>query len=544
MDEILKRAVCQVLTQVPIENNLKTPHLPYGRGPRQLVSGSGFVIDAINVGLPATNSPYLVVTNFHVVNRSVEICIRFRGSSDMIPVIPLTLNPQYDLAILQLKSDTDDFPTDCLRLALGNSRDVKSNTKLYAAGYPLGYPKLQIQQGERTGFHVSAQDIYFQHSAQLNHGNSGGPLAMLNDDPKAPVVVVGVNCAIVRNAQAIDFAITVDRLYWVIDVYRKTNKRLQDAFQLGCRFQHGDSVISQHLLHLQEADIPKRAGVMVSYVHPNDDNIPFQRFDWVTDVDGLKIHQNGTVADPLLESQLAPAIPLDIYLSRLPYASEVEFTVYRHLKSPPKYGAKPYEQRTIALHLVTNPNASPSTSLRKVYLPFQTEDYEILGGMVLSNISENAALEFNRDYRDSGVIVVNMIPQGGVFHNEALKSIVQAGTLLTKINDVPFRSLTELRRIFQKCWQPEEEVVIFETEQHHLIVLLLTELHEDNECISEIYGASASSTYLPHSNVSVAVKAAATQQAPPLRMPVVETDDNYVDDLAIIEKELQQSLGI
>ena len=536
METFLQGAICQVFVKVPVKDTVTQPHIKYGSGPLEERRGSGFLIDAAEAGLPTLSSPYLVVTNFHVVARAASIAVRFQSTTEERPLsmTAVSVNPQYDLAILRLASVGDDFPESCHALAFGKTKDVQSNTEIYAVGYPLGLPEIQIQQGRRTGFHVSAEDILLQHSAALNHGNSGGPLVVVDDDPNVRVRVVGVNVAIAAKAQAIDFAIMVERLQWMVDVYRKTGKLLQPRFALRFQYQPGDSSISEHLLQFHDEDnVP---GVLISSIC-NDENNPFRRFDWITEVDGIPLNARGKVTVPWL-NKIAPLIPFSIYVSRLPYGQEVEFSVLRHhLPDSPElriYGAKPYEKRTIVWHLVHD--AHPP--IREIHLPFEQPDVEIIGGMVLTDITTNAIREFKlKNRRSPGVIVVNLLDQGSVKHKQAYRNLAQPGTVLTEVNDVAFYSLAELRELLRNHWHPAEEVIIFETELHHLLVLPLAELHEDNECVASVHGRSNYSHCLPLSNLSATVQVASEDSNG-------NSDSSEDDELVQYEKELYESLGI
>ena len=92
------------------------------------------------------------------------------------------------------------------------------------------------------------------------------PLVVVDDDPDVQARVVGVNVAIAAEAQAIEFAIMVERLQWVLDVYRKTGDLLQPRFSLGFQFQLGESAIVEHLLQFRDED--KANGVLISSVCP------------------------------------------------------------------------------------------------------------------------------------------------------------------------------------------------------------------------------------------------------------------------------------
>ena len=169
--------------------------------------GSGFTVRA-------SDGKLYVVTNAHVVEDAGTVNLIYENEDGS--------NSEYkDLKILAADEDVDialiAVPQGFSRKALNiSSKSVNDADEVWAAGFPAlnGNPVWQFSKGTVTNNRAKIDELLssdistlIQHSADIDSGNSGGPL--LVSDPSAPgsYSVVGINTWKAISRDGTNFAI-------------------------------------------------------------------------------------------------------------------------------------------------------------------------------------------------------------------------------------------------------------------------------------------------------------------------------------------------
>jgi serine protease Do len=197
-------SVVNIQTEATIRRREIDPFFdPFGifGGNRSYTSlGSGFV----------WSNDGIIVTNNHVVEGASRINVIFKDGTELRARL-IGVDPDSDLAVLRV---------DARNLAaapIGTSSDLMIGETVVAVGNPFGLSGT-VTTGvvSALGRSVPSKEQgrtftdFIQTDASINPGNSGGPL--LNIEGR----VIGINTAILGNAQGIGFAIPVDRAKKVI----------------------------------------------------------------------------------------------------------------------------------------------------------------------------------------------------------------------------------------------------------------------------------------------------------------------------------------
>lgn len=128
-------------------------------------SGSGFIIDESGIA----------VTNNHVVTGAAKLEVYVGGSTDPVSAKVLGVSECSDLAVIDLEGDGYPF------LAWYDG-EVEPGLEVRAAGFPLGDPEYTLTSGIVSKARAAGDtnwasvDSVIEHDANIQPGNSGGPL--------------------------------------------------------------------------------------------------------------------------------------------------------------------------------------------------------------------------------------------------------------------------------------------------------------------------------------------------------------------------------
>ncbi len=189
-------------------------------------SGTGFIISPDG----------LIITNKHMINTAEDETAEYRiilNSGKQYYAQLIGRDPIRDLAIIKI------FDKDLPFVELGDSDQLQIGTTVIAIGNSLGRYQNSVTKGIVSGLgrrleasdrvgNIEVLDNVIQTDAEINHGNSGGPLIDLKGQ------VVGINTAMDMAGTAIGFAIPVSDARPVINSVRTTGRIIRT--RLGVRF--------------------------------------------------------------------------------------------------------------------------------------------------------------------------------------------------------------------------------------------------------------------------------------------------------------------
>lgn len=198
------------------------------------------------------NSDGYVLTNEHVLAGATQIRVSLADGRSFDAEL-VGGDPASDLAVVLVHAN-ERLPAP----KLGDSDDVMIGETVVAIGNPFGLNHT-VTTGVLSAVNRSIRGDgreyhgFLQTDASINPGNSGGPLLNLDGE------VIGINTAILGNAQGIGFAIPINRARRIVDDL----------------IRHGEVVPAWLGIWLQELtpklrealDVGPAAGVLISSVY-------------------------------------------------------------------------------------------------------------------------------------------------------------------------------------------------------------------------------------------------------------------------------------
>lgn len=163
---------------------------------------------AAGTGIVVSKDGY-VMTNNHVLESATDVSVVDSNGELYEDVTIIGRDPLNDIAFLKIDSDKEFAAA-----SLGNSATIRTGQQVVAIGNALGQYSNTVTSGiiSGTGRPITARSDtgsesltdLIQTDASINPGNSGGPLVNMAGQ------VIGINTAIVENANGIGFAIPVN----------------------------------------------------------------------------------------------------------------------------------------------------------------------------------------------------------------------------------------------------------------------------------------------------------------------------------------------
>ena len=263
--------------------------------------GSGFIISPEG----------FIVTNCHVVENNERIDIELQDgrtfSADLVGLDPYT-----DLAVLKIYTDNLPF------ISFQKNSDLRVGQLSIAIGNPFGF-QCTVTTGVISALGRSLQsrsgrmiDNVIQTDAALNPGNSGGPLVDSNG------MVIGVNTAIIREAQGICFAIGAGTAEYIIGKLIMKGRIRRGYLGIAGQFMQ----IPLRVINYNKLKSMNGVKVESLLKQKNIDNRQLKRGDIIVEFNGTPVNGMDSLQRFLDEDTIATKVSLGIL--RKGYKQKIE----------------------------------------------------------------------------------------------------------------------------------------------------------------------------------------------------------------------------
>ncbi len=226
-------------------------NIPEGQERTEQGLGSGFIV----------SEDGQILTNAHVVDGADTVLVTLKDGRTFEGQVVGT-DPFTDVAVIDIEAE--GLPT----VALSDSDQLQPGEWAIAIGNPLGLDSTVtvgiVSATGRSSGQVGVADKrvnFIQTDAAINPGNSGGPL--LNERGE----VIGMNTAIIQNAQGIGFAIPINSVDRIANQLITTG-RVDHPF-LGIRMVALNAQTRATLNQETNLNVQDEEGILVVEVLPN-----------------------------------------------------------------------------------------------------------------------------------------------------------------------------------------------------------------------------------------------------------------------------------
>lgn len=438
-------------------------------------AGSGFFIDERGY----------FITNAHVVkSQTSKITVQIpEFGRERFDATIIGISFDRDLALLKI--DELAIKKICITLKkvpvlpVGNSNQVRRGQKVMTLGYPMGNECLKSTVGVvsgresiQTSYRQSQQ--FLQIDAAINPGNSGGPTVNAHGE------VIGVNALLALNAQSIGYIIPSSELKVVLeDLYKLENTQNKllhkPSLSIECCTASpelnnflGNPAGGIYITKLNQHSLLYQAGI--------------RKGDVINMINGLSIDQFGHLKVDWCEDKIS----VDNYLAYLKRCDPVNLVIYR--KGERKEFSLPYQQTLLPI-------------VRTIHPGFEQVEYEIIGGMVIMELTENHIRIFQKTIPallshveklkkqfQPTLIITHILPGSLVQRSRTL----QIGTCIKDINEQKISNLAQLRSILLK--DKSSEFLRIRTTDGNLAVFNLAQILREEPYLATIYHFPISAT--------------------------------------------------
>jgi Do/DeqQ family serine protease len=260
-------------------------------------TGSGFII----------SDDGKIITNAHVVEGASQVTVNLKDGRVLEGKV-LGSDTLTDLAVIQIEAE--NLPV----VKLGNSDDLIIGEWAIAIGNPLGLDNTVttgiISATGRSSSQVGVGDKrldFIQTDAAINPGNSGGPLLNAQGE------VIGINTAIIKNAQGLGFAIPINRAAEIGQTLIAEGKVEHPyiGISMVSLNEQTKTQLSQQNPGLNLTD---EEGIFIARVMPNSpaEKAGLRAGDIITGIDGMEVKESSQVQSQVARRKVGSELTLNL----------------------------------------------------------------------------------------------------------------------------------------------------------------------------------------------------------------------------------------
>ncbi len=258
--------------------------------------GSGFILSANGQ----------ILTNAHVIDGADRVTVTLKDGRTFKGKV-LGTDPVTDVAVVKIEAE--NLPT----VKLGNSDGLQVGQWAIAIGNPLGLDNTVttgiISATGRNSSQIGVGDKrvnFIQTDAAINPGNSGGPL--LNDRGE----VIGINTAIIQNAQGLGFAIPINQAQQIAEQLI-TKGKVEHAY-LGIQMTEITPELKQTLKEEKDWTIAADKGVLIVRIVRNSPahRAGLRSGDVIQTINGQPITTSEQVQETVEKTPVNSELPITV----------------------------------------------------------------------------------------------------------------------------------------------------------------------------------------------------------------------------------------
>lgn len=261
---------------------------------------------------------YYIMTNYHVVEDGGEMRIHFGKGKTDIPVVDFQGYKPYDIAVVRIET-TKALRVHTVQPIVDNSIiQILKGQDVFAIGTPQNIDKFNYVTSGIVSLNTYAYDnipgLAFMHDAELNPGNSGGPLFNLKGD------LIGINVAKIADiqtkdgvisAEGLNYALNINKLAPMVKNFKEANYvKVERKPKLGVTIQEIDIFLNEHDASL----IPEnqKGVVVVDFDLSRNAYRVLEKYDLIIKINNKVVESIADLANELKNAQFGDAHELTV----------------------------------------------------------------------------------------------------------------------------------------------------------------------------------------------------------------------------------------